>query len=73
VNLGTGKEISIADLVRLIAELIGFKGGIVWETAKPNGQPRRCLDVCRARELFAFTANRASAKGSKKLSTGTCL
>src|SRR5438105_9224777 len=50
VNLGTGKEISIADLVRLIAELIGFKGDIVWETAKPNGQPRRCLDIGRARQ-----------------------
>src|SRR5205809_5595532 len=66
VNLGTGKEISIADLVRLIAELVGFKGGIVWETAKPNGQPRRCLDVGRARQLFGFTANTAFREGLKK-------
>jgi len=66
VNLGTGKEISIADLVRLIAELVGFKGGIVWETAKPNGQPRRCLDVGRARQLFGFTAKTAFREGLKK-------
>jgi GDP-L-fucose synthase len=66
VNLGTGKEISIADLARLIAELIGFKGGVVWETAKPNGQPRRCLDVGRARELFGFTAKTDFREGLKK-------
>lgn len=56
VNLGSGMEISIKDLAGLIAELCGFTGEIVWETDKPNGQPRRCLDVSRARELFGFSA-----------------
>jgi GDP-L-fucose synthase len=56
VNLGTGSEISIRELAELIAELIGFDGEIVWDTTKPNGQPRRKLDVSRAEELFGFRA-----------------
>ncbi len=56
VNLGTGYEISIKDLVELICELMEFQGKIVWETDKPNGQPRRCLDTERARKAFGFTA-----------------
>jgi GDP-L-fucose synthase len=56
VNLGTGYEISIKTLVELICELMGFAGEIVWETDKPNGQPRRCLDTERARNAFGFTA-----------------
>jgi GDP-L-fucose synthase len=56
VNLGTGYEISIRDLVELICELMAFDGEIVWETNKPNGQPRRCLDVERARQAFGFVA-----------------
>jgi GDP-L-fucose synthase len=56
VNLGTGAEISIRELAELIAELIGFSGEIVWDTTKPNGQPRRRLDVSRAEELFGFHA-----------------
>lgn len=56
VNLGVGEEITIAELVRLISELIGFKGAIRWDTSKPNGQPRRCLDVSRAQQAFAFRA-----------------
>lgn len=54
VNLGTGYEISIKDLVELICDLMGFEGEIVWETDKPNGQPRRCLDTERARQAFGF-------------------
>jgi GDP-L-fucose synthase len=54
VNIGAGFEISIKDLVELIAELTGFQGQIVWDTRKPNGQPRRCLDTNRAWELFGF-------------------
>jgi len=54
VNLGTGEEISIRDLARLIAAEAGFNGKIVWDTSKPNGQPRRCLDVTRAGKLFGF-------------------
>lgn len=56
VNLGTGDEISIRDLINLICELMGFEGEIVWETDKPNGQPRRCLDTERALHAFGFTA-----------------
>ena len=56
VNLGSGFEISIKDLVELIAELAGFDGEIRWDTSKPDGQPRRCLDVSRAREGFGFEA-----------------
>lgn len=56
VNVGAGREISIKELACLIAELTGFKGRIVWDTTKPNGQPRRCLDTRRAWELFGFQA-----------------
>jgi GDP-L-fucose synthase len=56
VNLGTGREISIRDLVTLIAELVGYEGELVWDPTKPDGQPRRCLDTSRAREEFGFSA-----------------
>lgn len=56
VNLGTGEEISIRDLARLVAHEVGFEGAIVWDASKPNGQPRRQLDVSRARHLFGFSA-----------------
>lgn len=56
VNLGSGKEISIRDLAEMIARLTGFKGEIVWDTSKPNGQPRRALDTSRAEKFFGFTA-----------------
>jgi GDP-L-fucose synthase len=56
VNVGTGHEIAIRDLADLLAELTGFEGEIVWDTSKPNGQPRRCLDVTRAEQLFGFRA-----------------
>ena len=56
VNLGTGEEITIRDLARIIAAEVGFSGEIVWDPSKPNGQPRRCLDVTRARLLFGFQA-----------------
>ena len=56
VNIGAGFEISIRDLVTLIVELTGFKGRIVWDTAKPDGQPRRMLDTTRAFEEFGFRA-----------------
>jgi len=56
VNLGTGYEISIKDLITLICELMEYEGEIVWETDKPNGQPRRCLDTERAKQAFGFTA-----------------
>jgi GDP-L-fucose synthase len=56
VNLGTGYEISIKDLITLICELMDYQGELVWETDKPNGQPRRCLDTQRAKEKFGFVA-----------------
>ena len=57
VNLGSSDEIAIKDLTELIAELTGFSGAIVWDTSKPNGQPRRKLDVSRAQERFGFTSS----------------
>lgn len=56
VNLGTNFEISIRDLVELICQLMEFAGEIIWQTDKPNGQPRRCLDTTRAKEKFGFSA-----------------
>ena len=56
VNLGSGMEISIKDLVELIARLTGFEGRLVWDPSKPNGQPRRRLDVSRAEREFGFKA-----------------
>lgn len=56
VNLGTGEEITIKDLITLICELMQFEGEIIWQTNKPNGQPRRCLDTQRAQQTFGFTA-----------------
>jgi GDP-L-fucose synthase len=57
VNLGTGEEISIRNLIELICDLMKFEGEIVWETDKPNGQPRRCLDIERAEQAFGFTSD----------------
>ena len=56
VNLGTGSEITIRDLTERLGRLAGFTGRIRWDASKPEGQPRRCLDVSRARELFGFRA-----------------
>jgi GDP-L-fucose synthase len=56
VNLGTGREITIRDLVTLIVGLTGFTGEIRWDASKPDGQPRRALDTSRARERFGFVA-----------------
>jgi GDP-L-fucose synthase len=56
MNLGSGREITIRDLTQLIARLSGFTGRIVWDTSKPDGQPRRCLDVTRAKAALGFVA-----------------
>ena len=56
VNIGVGFEISIKSLVQLICELVGFDGEIVWDTSKPDGQPRRCLDTTKAKTEFSFEA-----------------
>ncbi|MBL1208445.1 MAG: GDP-L-fucose synthase [Geminocystis sp. GBBB08] len=65
INLGTNFEIAIKDLTQLICELMGFEGELVWETDKPNGQPRRCLDTSKAKETFGFTANIDLRQGLK--------
>jgi GDP-L-fucose synthase len=65
VNLGTGYEISIKDLITLICELMDYRGELVWETDKPNGQPRRCLDTQRAQQKFNFTAQVDFREGLK--------
>jgi GDP-L-fucose synthase len=65
VNLGSGKEISIKNLMELIARLVGFKGKIVWDTTQPNGQPRRCLDTARAEKYFGFKAEMEFETGLK--------
>jgi GDP-L-fucose synthase len=66
VNLGAGMEISIKDLAALIAESSGFSGRIVWDTSKPNGQPRRALDIGRAKEFFGFEAEMPFIEGIQK-------
>jgi GDP-L-fucose synthase len=66
VNLGSGQEISIKDLAELIADLSGFEGKLVWDTSKPNGQPRRALDTSRAQERFGFTAGTSFKEGLKQ-------
>jgi GDP-L-fucose synthase len=63
VNLGSGKEISIKDLAELIAQFTDFDGRLVWDTNKPNGQPRRALDISRAEELFDFRAKMPFEEG----------
>jgi len=56
INVGSGEEISIAELAQVIADEVGFQGHVEWDTTKPNGQPRRCLDVSRAQALIGFKA-----------------
>jgi GDP-L-fucose synthase len=63
VNLGTGEEISIRELAEVIAGATGFEGEIVWDTSKPNGQPRRKLDTSRAEQLFGFQAQTPFREG----------
>ena len=63
VNIGSGYEISIKDLAELIVELTGYKGNIVWDKSKPNGQPRRGLDTSRAEQYFGFKAQMSFREG----------
>ncbi|MCB9667004.1 MAG: GDP-L-fucose synthase [Myxococcales bacterium] len=66
VNLGAGYEISMRDLAHLIAAKTGFEGDIVWDTTRPNGQPRRMLDTTRARDAFGFEAKTSLEEGLAK-------
>lgn len=66
VNIGAGFEVSIRDLVKLIAKLSGFKGKIIWDKTKPDGQPRRCLDTKLAKKEFNFSVKIRLEEGLKK-------
>jgi len=66
VNLGVGREITIRELVELIAHVTGFTGAIRWDATKPDGQPRRALDTSRARELFGFEARMPWEEGLRR-------
>ncbi|MDY7011248.1 MAG: GDP-L-fucose synthase [Planctomycetota bacterium] len=66
VNLGAGFEITIRDLVEKIRKMVGFEGKIVWDTSKPDGQPRRCLDTSRAAEFFDFRAEMDLDEGLRR-------
>ncbi|MBI4762232.1 MAG: GDP-L-fucose synthase family protein [Chloroflexota bacterium] len=66
VNLGSGYEISIKDLAEMIVRMTGFEGKLVWQTDKPNGQPRRGLDVSRAKALFGWSARVPFEEGMRR-------
>jgi GDP-L-fucose synthase len=66
VNIGTGSEISIRELAETIAELTGYDGELVWDSSKPNGQPRRRLDTSRAERLFGFCARTPLREGLER-------
>ena len=66
VNIGAGFEITIKELIGLIASLMGYIGEIRWDTSKPDGQPRRMLDISRAQKEFGFTASTSFKKGLAK-------
>jgi GDP-L-fucose synthase len=66
VNLGTNREITIKDLITLICKLMDYDGELVWQTDKPNGQPRRCLDTSRAKDRFSFAAEIGFEEGLRR-------
>jgi len=72
INIGAGFEISIKELVQLIVKLIGFKGDIIWDVSKPDGQPRRMLDTSRAEREFGFRAKTNFEEGLKKTIAWYC-
>ncbi len=66
MNLGAGREVTIRELVALIAEMTGFEGEVRWDPTKPDGQPRRALDTSRARERFGFVAQTPFEEGLRR-------
>ncbi len=66
INLGASSETTIKDLAETTKELVGFKGKIIWDTSKPDGQPRRCLDTSKAEKEFGFKAQTSLDKGLRK-------
>lgn len=65
INLGSGMEISIKELVEIIVKVSGFKGDLIWDGTKPDGQPRRCLDTSKAKKEFGFMAQKTFEEGLK--------
>jgi GDP-L-fucose synthase len=66
VNLGSGQEVSIRDLVKMIQEMVGYSGEVVWDATKPDGQPRRSLDTGKARDLLGWQAKVSLHEGLKR-------
>ena len=66
VNIGSGMEISIKKLSEIISKAVGYSGKITWDTSKPNGQPRRCLDISKAKKHFGFEAKTSFEEGLKR-------
>ncbi len=66
VNVGTGVEIKIKDLASMIQNMVGYHGNLIWDTSRPNGQPRRCLDVSRAKKEFGFEAKVILEEGLRR-------
>jgi GDP-L-fucose synthase len=66
VNIGSGQEIAINDLVEMIRRMTGYRGKVVRDLSKPDGQPRRCLDTSRAREEFGFIARTPFEEGLRR-------
>jgi GDP-L-fucose synthase len=67
VNLGSGVEISIKDLAEMIKDIVGYEGELRWDITKPNGQPRRNVDVSRAKERFGFKAQTSFQTGLQEV------
>jgi GDP-L-fucose synthase len=65
INIGSGKEITIKDLAEAIKKVVGYEGQIIWDTSKPNGQPRRCLDVSKANNALGWTSSTSFEDGLK--------
>lgn len=66
INIGTGQETKIVDLIAMICDIMGYSGSIIFDTTKPDGQPRRCLDVSQAKEVLNFTAKTSLREGLEK-------
>ena len=65
INIGTGKEIKICELIETITDIMEFSGEIIYDTTKPDGQPRRCLDTLRAENILGFQAKTSLEQGLK--------
>jgi GDP-L-fucose synthase len=66
VNIGAGREVPINDLIAMVKEMTGYRGEVVRDLGRPNGQPRRCLDTSRARERFGFIARTPFEEGLRR-------